>query len=502
MNQIAQALRRQGYKGALSDPNAVRAFMTTEQPMEFTDQNGNTLTVDQAVEYAAKKVTVSVSADAGEEVEVTGGKMAGGDEDEIGGDAEMEPKSAPKGKGKAKTIESVIVAPFVGKSGFTGSAKRSAYINRKSRFGVGGGDGQVAFDDADRAEAFGAWARKTILGNRPYPQAKADDEIIRKTQVTTDFTQSGALVPDDFKAELIEIVQEYGAARQVAGVTAMSRDVLEMPRLTADVTANWTGEAAAATSTDPSFDQVRLVASKLTTISKVSNELMNDSAVDVASILARSIARAHANKEDNAYFLGDGTSTYGGFRGVIGGLKSIGANPEDAAGLSLAAGDIWSEITQANIDAMFALLYEFSGIQSPVIVCHSKFYWNVLVKFLHRNEHVASAALVGGYPYSNNPGSRPPQTFYGYPVVFSNVMPTASTGTSARDTVPMLFGDFRLGSKFGEVSGALEIAQSEHSDFANDLVAIRSKNRVAINVHDIGDGTTPGPIVGLIMEDA
>lgn len=488
MNQIAQALRRNGYKGSLSDREAVKAFIAAEN-MEFQDAAGKAMDMEAVLDAATKKVTVR--ADAGEDVELIADDMPEAE----GMMPEDEPKSA---KPKAKTIEKIVAAPFRAEVADRLNAK-SAYRNRAKRFGVGGKDNQVAFGDADTAEAFGAWFRSTMTKGRSYPQRANDLEIMRKAGLTTDLSLGGSFVPDEFRPDLIEIFLEYGAARQVAGVSPMSQNKVTWPRLTSDVTASWRTEGTTdMTASDIGTDQVSLIASELYAFYRLSNEFLQDSAVEVSSLIARSMARAIAAKEDQAYFNGDGTSTYGGFTGIIGKLTSIGTNPEDAAGLQLASGDIWEEIDGKDIEAMIGKLYEFGGLSNVVGVCHSKFYHTVLVPLMDRSEvaaanvNLSQAATAGA----------PPRTFRGIPIVFSNVMQTSATGTSARDTVPFLVGDFSLATKFGEVRGSLQVDSSEHLGFASNTTYIRAINRVAINVHDVGDGTTPGPIVGLIMEGA
>lgn len=487
MNPIAQALRRQGYKGSLSDADAVRAFVN-EQNLEI--QSGEkALTLDEIVSGAAKKVTISVSKD-DEEVEINAPEAPAAEG--MGGEMPEEPKSAPKPKTRA--VERIVAAPFRADVQDRLNTK-AAYRNRAKRFGVGGGDSQVAFSDPDMAEAFGAWYRSVAMAGKSYPQRQADLEILRKTSITSDLSLGGAFVPDEFRPDLIEIFLEYGAARQLAGVVSMNGDLVKWPRLNSDVTAYWGSEAEEMTESDFGSDLVQLSAQELYAFHRVSNFLLSDSAVEIASLAARSMSRAITAKEDQAYFNGDGTSTYGGHVGIIGKFTTIGTNPEDAAGLQLASGDTWDEIKGTDIDKMLGKLYQWGGLGQVQMACHSKFYWQVLVPLMDRSELAATNTTV-------NTAGVPARTFRGIHVVFSNVMQVNGTGTSGRDTVPLLAGDFGLGTKFGEVRGGVQVESSSHAGFSTNTTLIRSVERVAINCHDIGDGTTPGPVVGLIMEDA
>jgi HK97 family phage major capsid protein len=88
--------------------------------------------------------------------------------------------------------------------------------------------------------------------------------------------------------------------------------------------------------------------------------------------------------------------------------------------------------------------------------------------------------------------------FLGFPVEFSQVMPTATAAT----TVFALLGDFSLAASFGDRQQNI-ISFSEHASvggqsvFERNEVAVRAVERFDINVHDVGDGTTPGPVVAV-----
>jgi HK97 family phage major capsid protein len=84
--------------------------------------------------------------------------------------------------------------------------------------------------------------------------------------------------------------------------------------------------------------------------------------------------------------------------------------------------------------------------------------------------------------------------FLGYDVVISQKMPTS---TSALDAVVVfLFGDMSKAVTFG-TRGGLRVAQSEHRYFEYRQIGIVGSERIAIVVHDIGDASNAGPLVGL-----
>ncbi len=62
------------------------------------------------------------------------------------------------------------------------------------------------------------------------------------------------------------------------------------------------------------------------------------------------------------------------------------------------------------------------------------------------------------------------------------------------DTNIIALGDLSLAATIGDRRD-FTVATSSDRYFENDELAIRATTRTAINVHDLGDGTTAGPIV-------
>ena len=63
--------------------------------------------------------------------------------------------------------------------------------------------------------------------------------------------------------QIIDLLHEYGAVRQLAGVTAMPDGEYTITRKTANMSFSFVDEAGAISETNPTVDSVKLVASKL-----------------------------------------------------------------------------------------------------------------------------------------------------------------------------------------------------------------------------------------------
>jgi HK97 family phage major capsid protein len=88
----------------------------------------------------------------------------------------------------------------------------------------------------------------------------------------------------------------------------------------------------------------------------------------------------------------------------------------------------------------------------------------------------------------------PTPMFLGYPVTFSQVM--HSTVTTSASTIVAYFGDLRLGATYGTRRSARTEVSTERY-FENDLIGIKTTERVAINVHERGADIRTRPILAL-----
>jgi HK97 family phage major capsid protein len=304
--------------------------------------------------------------------------------------------------------------------------------------------------------------------------------------------QGGALVPPQFDSELIRLVEKFGIFRSNTRVKPMSSDTLMVPRRTGGVTANWIGEGKPITQSQPSYDNIQLVCKKLATLVVMSSEVNEDSAISFADELAFEIAQAFALAEDQAGFLGDGTSPFGGIQGVIPKLRGLDATIANIAGLVVAAGDLWSEFTLLNFNAVVALLPQYADTQSAGWYCHRSFYFGVMQRLELAQGGVTMSETAQG-------DRRPRPLFLGYPVNFTQVFPR----TDAVSQIACLLGDLGLASKFGD-RRTRTLFTDPYSLAANDQIQVRGTERIDLVVHDVGNASAtpaqrvPGPIVGLI----
>ena len=154
------------------------------------------------------------------------------------------------------------------------------------------------------------------------------DPVIKNAlQIGTD-TEGGYLVPDEFERTLIEALDEENIFRKLANVISTSSGDRKIPVVASKGTASWIDEEGAIPESDDSFGQVSIGAYKLGTMIKVSEELLNDSVFNLENYIAREFARRIGNKEEDAFFTGDGSGKPTGILAATGGCqKSIRQHP-------------------------------------------------------------------------------------------------------------------------------------------------------------------------------
>lgn len=146
--------------------------------------------------------------------------------------------------------------------------------------------------------------------------------------------EGGYLVPDEFERKIIEGLEEENILRKIAKTIQTSYGERLIPVATTKGTASWIGEEGAYEESDITFGQVTLGAHKIGTTIKISEELLNDSAFDMESYIAREFARRIGTKEEEAFFIGDGVRKPKGILADDGGAE-VGVTTSSGTKISL-----------------------------------------------------------------------------------------------------------------------------------------------------------------------
>lgn len=237
-------------------------------------------------------------------------------------------------------------------------------------------------------------------------------EILNSLQVGTD-SEGGYLVPDEYERTLVEALEEQNIFRSLAHVIQTSSGDRKIPVVATKGTASWVDEEGAIPESDDAFSQVSIGAYKLGTMIKVSEELINDSVFDLEAYIAREFARRIGNKEEEAFFTGDGSGKPLGVLAENGGAE-VGVTAASA--------------TAITADELIDLFY---SLKAP--------YRKNAVWLLNDSTIKAIRKLKdNNQQYLWQPGltAGAPDTLLGRPVRTSAFMPALAAGSKS-----VLFGD-------------------------------------------------------------
>ena len=158
-------------------------------------------------------------------------------------------------------------------------------------------------------------------------------DVQNALQVGTD-SEGGYLVPDEFERTLVEALQEENIFRQLATIITTSSGDRKIPVVATKGTASWVDEEGAIPESDDAFGQVSIGAYKLATMIKVSEELLNDSVFNLEKYIAKEFGRRIGAKEEEAFFVGDGTGKPTGIFNTTGGA-GVGITTASASAITI-----------------------------------------------------------------------------------------------------------------------------------------------------------------------
>jgi HK97 family phage major capsid protein len=341
--------------------------------------------------------------------------------------------------------------------------------------------GRKAFSSKEMAWKFGTWCLAT-LGHKKSVENCKNFGIAIKAHTEGVNSQGGFLVPDEMAAELVTLREQYGVFRRNAKIYRMTSDTLRIPRKNTGLTAYWVGEAIAATESTMGFDNVQLVAKKLTALTTVSNELLEDSIIDLASDVANEIAYQFAFKEDDAGFNGDGTSTYGGVVGLNTALSDSTYQISDGGQTA------YSGVTVLELSAGFKKLPQWAYQRGNVkIYCSRAAYSGVFERLALSAGGVTAAEMTAGI--------REPR-FFGYPVEYTQVI-SATEGAGA---VFAYIGDLSQACYLGDRRAtSIAFSDSALNAFEQDERVVRGTERVDIVCANVGSSSASGAMIKMTL---
>jgi HK97 family phage major capsid protein len=337
------------------------------------------------------------------------------------------------------------------------------------------------FRSSSDAEACGRWIRGYVLG-RAEDRSWYEKHVEARALSPNDNNKGGVFIPDTFASTVIRLVESYGAFPAQANNLTMTSDTLYIPRRTAGNTAYHTGANSETTVTDMATDNVLLSSKEVRVGTRVPNQLIDDSAIDLAGLVAQEFALAIALRIDEDGFIGTGASAYGGIRGIQWKFE----NETLTAGVHDSSQSAVTSLTVDDFATAISKLPTYAS-QSPTCGWYCTPQMHALA--------MQSLALGGNGALANEivDGVRRP-VFMGWPVFFNNVMrKTASTGQCVA-----LFGDLKRSSHFA-LRRQVAVRASTDRFIEFDQTYFQATVSYDAVTSDVGDASNAGPVVALIL---
>ena len=144
-------------------------------------------------------------------------------------------------------------------------------------------------------------------------------EVQNALSIGTD-SEGGYLVPDEYEKKLVESLEDEVFFRSLATVIRTSSGDRKI--VTSKGEAAWIDEGGQFPESDDSFGQTSIGAYKLATMIKVSDELLNDSVFSIEQYISKEFGRRIGTKEEEAFFIGDGSGKPTGLFHSTGGAET------------------------------------------------------------------------------------------------------------------------------------------------------------------------------------
>ncbi len=148
---------------------------------------------------------------------------------------------------------------------------------------------------------------------------------VRNALQVGELSEGGYTVPDEFEHTLVQALEEENIMRGLVHVITTSSGDRKIPLVTSKGSASWVEEEAEIPESDDAFGQITLSAHKVGSMIRISEELLHDSAFDLAGYITGEFARRVGAAEEEAIISGNGThkptgllhATLGAENGVI-----------------------------------------------------------------------------------------------------------------------------------------------------------------------------------------
>jgi HK97 family phage major capsid protein len=278
------------------------------------------------------------------------------------------------------------------------------------------------------------------------------DDIEKKTLNAGTPASGGYVVAPEYSSKIIEKLVQFSPLRGLASVMTIGGSEVYIPVLDTGIAGGWVTETGTRSSTEPTFDQMNFKVFEFAGYVPVSQQLLEDSFIDIQAFIAGHIQKQFGKSEATAFMVGDGN-------GKPTGLLHT---PADYASVTAAADA--SDI----IDKLIETFYKLPGAYA------ANGSWIMRRETMGVIRAAADNATKGTL-WSDSLANGTPATLLGRPVYESvdmDLLP-AATGT----TYPIVFGDIASAYQIVDRVG-VGIMRDDYTGADNGTVKFRARRRV------------------------
>ncbi len=135
-----------------------------------------------------------------------------------------------------------------------------------------------------------------------------NDENRLKVLSTDRDPNMGYLVPEEYRLEVMKRSMDASIIRPRATVIPMAHNTLNLNYEDTRPATYWTAEGATKTTTSAKIGRAQLSLNKMATIMLITDELLEDSGINLMDYVTNLLAEAIAEEEDNVFMNGTGTT--------------------------------------------------------------------------------------------------------------------------------------------------------------------------------------------------
>ena len=278
-------------------------------------------------------------------------------------------------------------------------------------------------------------------------------------------------IPELLLTEINRYIYENGVARREMRYLPFSGPGNERNLLTlaTTVAVSWVEEGGLKPKTKPTLDKVIQKLYKLAAITVMTEEIVEDSAIDLIGLCSTLFAEEIAAEEDRVFLTGDITAG-DPVDGVI-----------NATGVTPVVLDVGQTAANISPDDLNRMIY---AIDTPARR-GAKFFMHPSVFSAlqtYRADAVAAGDGAGGY-LVQTPVTGGPSSLWGYPIVLTDALP--ATGDVDWEEPLMFFGNLQRTCVYGDKLGlrVKMLDQASITNAAGDLVNLAENDLLAIRVH-------------------